>query len=167
MKKVAIISATRQNNLKLSEQLVAIAKDCQLDAQLVCLEDFNLPLYTPTEDAKGQFPADANKLKEILSGVQAMVWVAPEYNGTIPPVVVNAVAWLSRSSKDWRESFNNRFMVVATHSAGPGVKFCMAMKSMLEHLGAIVLPRAITATPYAPLKEESAKAIFTQLAEHL
>ena len=45
---------------------------------------------------------------------------APEYNGSIPPVLTNIIAWLSVMGDDWRLVFNGKIGLLATHSGGGG-----------------------------------------------
>ena len=46
MKKIIIISATLKNNYKLAKDIKDILKDMNVDASLISLEDYILPLYT-------------------------------------------------------------------------------------------------------------------------
>ena len=62
---------------------------------------------------------------EALAGLQALLvasprWVicAAEYNGSIPPVLTSAIAWLSVQGSDFRALFNGRPVVIAPHSGG-------------------------------------------------
>jgi NAD(P)H-dependent FMN reductase len=55
----------------------------------------DLPFYN--EDIDGtDAPAEATKLREAVAGADAVLVVTPEYNGSIPAVVKNAIDWLSR-----------------------------------------------------------------------
>ena len=38
--------------------------------------------------------------------------VAPEYNGVMPPVLNNAMAWTSRATKNWRDAFDDKDVLV-------------------------------------------------------
>ena len=46
MGKLLIISATKDNNLNLAKHLQSFLKDEGQEANLICLEDYTLPLYT-------------------------------------------------------------------------------------------------------------------------
>jgi chromate reductase len=99
-----------------------------------------------------------------MTEARSLVFCAPEYNGSMPPIVNNAIAWVSRSgSEDWRAAFNGKPAVVATHSGGGGLKVTQAMRAQLEHLGAIVLPRPIITNYQKVFNQDSAVAILTQL----
>ncbi|PCJ59269.1 MAG: NADPH-dependent FMN reductase [Planctomycetota bacterium] len=139
---VTIIATTNGNNLKLAELIKSVCEELQYEIDFINLEDQDLPLYTPTQE-KGGIPEKAIQITETLIKNDLMIFVAPEYNGSIPPVLNNMVAWVSRAGEDWRQAFNNKMAVVATHSGGGGLKVCRHMREQLEHLGTFVHPRPI------------------------
>jgi chromate reductase, NAD(P)H dehydrogenase (quinone) len=81
----------------------------------------------------------------------------------MPPVLNNAMAWTSRSTKDWRDAFNEKTVGLATHSGGGGTKGLQAMRMMFQHLGANVIAREILTTYEKPLNEETANNMIIQL----
>jgi chromate reductase, NAD(P)H dehydrogenase (quinone) len=54
----------------------------------------NLPLYSPDHDA--DYPPEAKGLKEAISRSDAVLFVTPEYNRSIPGALKNAIDWASR-----------------------------------------------------------------------
>ena len=78
-------------NRKLANALVRLAP-----AELVLTEiPFrDLPLYCYDSDA--DFPPPARALKEAIAGVDAILFVTPEYNRSIPGGLKNAIDWASR-----------------------------------------------------------------------
>src|SRR3954463_14960698 len=54
----------------------------------------NLPLYSPDYDA--DYPPPALALKESISASDALLFVTPEYNRSIPGALKNAIDWASR-----------------------------------------------------------------------
>jgi len=165
MKKILIISATNRSNLELANQIAAQAP-ADVQTSVVVLEKMDIPLYTPDLEANG-VPADAVKLMEQLQSHGAFILVAPEYNGSMPPVVNNAIAWVSRASKEWRASFQGKFAVVATMSGGGGQKVVEAMRKQLEHLGTTVHAHALVCSGQKPLNPESAKKIMADISHWL
>lgn len=161
---LSIISTTSGNNLKLATALEGVAKELGAEVQIINLEELKLPLYTPGAE-KAAMPAEAVNLTEKLVKSKGTIWLAPEYNGSIPPVMTNAIAWVSTGAEDWREAFNYRYAVVGTHSGGGGAKVIDAMKQQLEHLGTTVLARSIITNYQKELNPDSAKTILTQLLE--
>ncbi|MFC4786798.1 NADPH-dependent FMN reductase [Nocardioides sp. MAHUQ-72] len=54
-----------------------------------------LPFYN--EDLDGEsVPAAASALRDLVGGADRVLAVTPEYNGTMPAVLNNAIDWLSR-----------------------------------------------------------------------
>ena len=95
---------------------------------------------------------------------EGFVFCAPEYNGSIPPSLTNAIAWLSRASDDFRALFNGRPAGLATHSGGGGTKVMMAMRIQLAHLGANVLGREILTNRKRELSVAAAQSILDQFS---
>ncbi|MEU8461947.1 NADPH-dependent FMN reductase [Streptomyces sp. NPDC029003] len=56
----------------------------------------DIPFYSEDIDVEGAVPAPAAALREAVSRADALLLVSPEYNGTIPAVLKNAIDWLSR-----------------------------------------------------------------------
>ena len=54
----------------------------------------HLPLYSYDYDA--DFPAAARAFKESVGGVDAVLFITPEYNRSIPGGLKNAIDWASR-----------------------------------------------------------------------
>jgi NAD(P)H-dependent FMN reductase len=56
----------------------------------------NLPFYNEDVDVEGQVPAAVAELRAAAGAADALLLVSPEYNGTMPAVLKNAIDWLSR-----------------------------------------------------------------------
>ncbi len=55
-----------------------------------------LAFYNEDIDTPELLPAAAAALRAAVEGVDAVLLVTPEYNGTLPAVLKNAIDWLSR-----------------------------------------------------------------------
>ena len=55
-----------------------------------------LPLYNEDIDTPADLPASAHALRGAVAHVDAILVVTPEYNGSIPGALKNAIDWLSR-----------------------------------------------------------------------
>lgn len=96
MKVAAIVGSIRQQsyNGKLAKYIQNRYKD-RFDLTILNLRD--LPMYD--QDIENE-PADAVKqFKRQIADADAVLWITPEYNGTIPGVLGNAIDWLSRVDK--------------------------------------------------------------------
>ena len=75
----------------------------------------DLPLYSPDFDA--DYPPVARALKQSIADVDAVLFVTPEYNRSIPGGLKNAIDWASRP---WgKNSFARKPTGVIGTSPGP------------------------------------------------
>ena len=100
---------------------------------------------------------------EKFINANGFIFCAPEYNGSIPPVLTNLFAWISVSTNHWRDVFINKKAIIATHSGGGGNNLIQSMRIQLCHLGIVVLPRTIIVNKYSKFVEESTKEKIQQL----
>ncbi|GAA1376328.1 NAD(P)H-dependent oxidoreductase [Streptomyces beijiangensis] len=56
----------------------------------------DVPFYNEDLDVEGSVPAAAARLRESAGSADAFLLFSPEYNGTMPAVLKNAIDWLSR-----------------------------------------------------------------------
>jgi chromate reductase len=87
---VGSLSSTSINRV-LSKALIRVAPE---DLEFVEIPIRDLPLYSPDYDA--DYPPPAVALKEALAAVDAVLFVTPEYNRSIPGALKNAIDWASR-----------------------------------------------------------------------
>ena len=157
-----ICTASSGHNLKLAVRLSEVADELAIPNNVIDLTKTDLPLYTPARDEAGR-PPTLGRVEEAFSAASAMLFVAPEYNGSIPPTLSNTIAWLSTQTDDFRSLFALKPVAIATHSGGGGQKVLVAMRLQLGHLGATVLGRELLTTSKKPLNEQSARAVLEQL----
>ncbi len=157
-----ICSASSGENLKLAHTLAELARTQGLDVEVVDLTVNPLPLFTPERDSNGS-PNELHDLEDAFVRAKGMIFCAPEYNGSIPPTLTNAIAWLSTRSDNFRALFNGRPVGIATHSGGGGQKVLVAMRIQFGHLGANVVGRELLTRKSKPLNPESARSVLTQI----
>jgi chromate reductase len=87
---VGSLSSTSINRI-LSRSLIRLAPP---DLQFTEIPIGNLPLYSPDHDT--DYPPEARALKEAISSSDAILFVTPEYNRSIPGALKNAIDWASR-----------------------------------------------------------------------
>lgn len=103
--------ATKSINRKLAGALVQLAPS-NLSMCEIPIRD--LPLYS--YDFDSDYPPAARALKEAIAEVDAVLFVTPEYNRSIPGGLKNAIDWASRPWK--QNSFNRK--PSATIGTSPG-----------------------------------------------
>jgi chromate reductase, NAD(P)H dehydrogenase (quinone) len=98
-------------NRKLARALVRLAPS---DIEMTEIPFKDLPLYSYDYDA--DFPPAARQFKDALSAVDAVLFVTPEYNRSIPGGLKNAIDWASRPSG--QNSFTRKPSAVIGTSPG-------------------------------------------------
>ena len=149
MKKICIVVASIGKNVELAGEIEASLKSKNIETSTLNLVEINLPLYSTAAEA--QHSAE-QLIKPHLNHLSAdgFVFVSPEYNGSTPPVINNFVAWVSRSTKNWRETFNSKPCMIATHSAGNGTQMLAILRLQLSYVGMNVIGRQILSTLSRP-----------------
>jgi NAD(P)H-dependent FMN reductase len=104
-------------------------------------------------------------LQELLATTPRWVICAPEYNGSIPPCLSNAIAWLSVQGDDFRGLFNGRPVAIATHSGGGGMEALISMRIQLAHLGAEVIGRQLLSNYAKPANDDSIDDLLQRLLQ--
>jgi len=87
---VGSLSSTSINRV-LSRALIRMAPE-DLAFTEIAIDD--LPLYSP--DFDDHYPAEAVALKDAIARSDAVLFVTPEYNRSIPGALKNAIDWASR-----------------------------------------------------------------------
>jgi chromate reductase len=83
--------ASQSINRKLAQALVKLAPP-DLEMREIPIRD--LPLYSYDYDA--DYPEVATRFKDTIANVDAVLFVTPEYNRSIPGALKNAIDWASR-----------------------------------------------------------------------
>lgn len=78
-------------NRKLAKALVRVAPET-LEMEEISFRD--LPLYSPDYDT--DYPPVARAFKEKIASKDAILFITPEYNRSIPGALKNAIDWASR-----------------------------------------------------------------------
>jgi NAD(P)H-dependent FMN reductase len=162
MKKITIFTASNGENLKMANRLAEITQEMGANTEVVDIVALNLPMYTPTLE-QDKHPKDIDQLAAKIKNSDGVVFLAPEYNGLIPPVLNNMIAWISVTTKGWRDAFNGKPALIGTHSGGGGAQVLMAMRMQLSYIGMNVIGRQLVTNSGKELKKESAEACITQL----
>ncbi|QNI56719.1 NADPH-dependent FMN reductase family protein [Synechococcus sp. BIOS-E4-1] len=161
---VLVITASNGENLKLAQRFVDQTRALGSTADLLDLTTLELPLFTPRVKEQGM-PNGIQALQQQLMAAPRWVICAPEYNGSIPPVLTNAIAWLSVQGDDFRVLFNGRPIAMASFSGGNGMELLVALRIQLTHLGAQVVGRQLLSNYAKPAKDESIADLMQRLMQ--
>ena len=164
-KKLLVITASNGENLKLAERFLVEGKKLNYSCELLDLtrSENDLPLFNPRHNSKDQTPANLESINLQMESHSHWIICAPEYNGSIPPILTNAIAWLSVQGEDFRSLFNERPIAIASFSGGGCMELLLSMRIQLTHLGALVLGRQLATNKSKIAEDTSINSILTQL----
>ena len=160
-----IITASNGKNLELSHQFLQKSNELNIKCEILDLTEFNLPLFNPRKSPKENIPKEIEIIKAKLINTDKWIICAPEYNGSIPPILSNLIAWLSISGDDFRKLFNGQPIALATFSGGQGIELLTSLRIQLVHLGSQVLGRQLSSSFSKPAEENTIKDIIERLMQ--
>jgi NAD(P)H-dependent FMN reductase len=164
MKKICVITTSVGKNLALAESIVAHLKKHNAQVSLLNLVELNLPLYSTVAESHHKAEVLVAPFKDQLDA-DGFIFVSPEYNVSTPPVFNNFLAWVSRSTKNWRDTFNSKTGMIATASAGNGLQALSIMRLQLSFIGMNIIGRQIVSTMSKPAVEAEVEAVCIQLLQ--
>ena len=164
-KDLIIISASCGKNLELSKIFQKKSNELQLSSEILDLTTLDIPLFNPRFHTKENIPTEIIEIKEKLFEIKKWVICAPEYNGSIPPILSNLIAWLSISGDDFRNLFNGQPIAIATFSGGIGLELLTSLRIQLVHLGSQVLGRQLFSSFNKPIDEDTIEDILKRLSQ--
>lgn len=172
MKILALNGSTRSGsyNAVLLEAAVRGAREAGAQVTRVDLRDFPMPLYDAELESTQGLPEAARRLKALLKEHEGLLLASPEFNGSIPGVLKNALDWVSRSEpgEPPRAAFQGNVAGLLSASPGSrgGLQGLLHLREVLSHLQMLVHPRLVT-WPHANLglqDEAPARTLGVQVA---
>jgi chromate reductase len=142
-------------NRTLSKALIRLAPS-ELEFVEIPIKD--LPVYNHDYDA--DYPPEGRALKEALAAVDAILFVTPEYNRSIPGALKNAIDWASRPWGD--NSFIHKPSAVIGTSPGK-LGTAVAQQSLRSVLGYLNSPQMNAPEAYIQYQPD----VFTEDGEVL
>jgi len=135
----------------LNKKLVAIAaqgaRDAGAEVTLIDLRDLPMPIYNGDDEAAHGLPDNARTFKRLLIDHHGVLIATPEYNSQFPAVLKNAIDWASRRESDEQPLTAFTGKVAGVMSASPGafggLRGQILLRSLLAHLGMVVVPTRI------------------------
>jgi len=140
-------SARRDSvNRKLAGIAAQLATEAGAEVDLIDPADYELPLFSQDLEDAGGLPAAAKQLKAKFLAANAIVFVSPEYNSSITPLMKNFIDWVSRSETDDEPSLAAyRGKVAGLLAASPGalggLRGLVHLRSILGNIGVLVVPK--------------------------
>jgi NAD(P)H-dependent FMN reductase len=109
------------------------------------LADFDMPIFN--EDLEpDHVPESAGRLAEAFRTHDIVLLITPEYNGGLPPLVVNTLTWLSRQKPS---PFRHAVFGIGGVSSGKyGTIWAQShLRESLTKMGALVVPTLLGVGP--------------------
>jgi len=152
----------------------------EADVTRISFADYPLPLFDADLMADSGLPRQAIALKDMVAANAGVFIASPEYSASIPPLIKNAIDWMSRPRDRGEPNyavFKNRIFALgaASPSSNGGIRGLMALRQSLElGCGALVLPEQIAIgraqgafDDMDNLKDEAQAAALKTLARRL
>jgi len=136
----------------LNAKLAAVAVDglarLDVDVTRISLGDFPLPIYDGDLESASGVPKQAVNLKRMISAHHGVLIVTPEYNSSLPPLVKNAIDWVSRvqdAGETPGQVYRETPFAIAAASNGRlgGTRCLQALRLVLSSCRALVVPNQL------------------------
>jgi chromate reductase, NAD(P)H dehydrogenase (quinone) len=136
MKKIPAFTGSNSSssvNRKIIE--LAIPKFQSLEATLIDLRDFPLPMFSTDIEEETGIPSEAKRLRKLFDQHDGFLISSPEHNGMMPAFFKNTMDWLSRLEG---RIFQEKPVMLMSASPGPrgGATNLANMQRVIPHWGA-------------------------------
>ncbi len=166
-------------NVKLAKAAVDEFARADIEVSLLSLGDYPLPIYDGDLEDKSGVPLHAINLKRMICAHDGVLIVTPEYNSSPPPLLKNAIDWVTRVDErgdPQAHVFRGRPFAIAAASEGKlgGTRGLAALRLILSGCRALVIPNQL-ALSFADqayddrdrLKHDADKAALKEMARQL
>jgi len=179
MRLFAFAAALRRDSLnrKLLRLATQAAERAGAVLDLADFHEFDMPLYDGDLEAAGM-PEVVLRLKKLFLEHHGLLISSPEYNGSIPGTLKNAIDWVSRSAPGERPLASYAEKVTALLSASPGaaggMRSLVHLRASLAHINVLVIPQQVSVSkaheafnPDGTLKDAKQQAAVHNTARKL
>jgi NAD(P)H-dependent FMN reductase len=119
-------------------------------ATRIDLAHFELPLYNAELETRDGLAPAVRRLQALIAGHEALLIASPEYNGSITPLLLNALDWCSRPDPNHPLTsglpiFADKPAAILGSSPGRlgGLRAMAQVRDLLGYLGMIVIPQQL------------------------
>jgi NAD(P)H-dependent FMN reductase len=117
-------------------------------ATLVDLADYEMPLYDGDLQERDGIPPGAVALRGLMLEHPGLLIACPEYNGSITPLLKNAIDWISRKDGDipMLAAFQGKIagLLSASPSGFGGMRGLVHVRAILSGIGVHVVPKDVS-----------------------
>ena len=146
---LVLAGSARQDSVhrKVARQVVEALREAGAEATLADLREFPMPIYDGDLEAGEGLPPAARTLKELARSHDGFAIASPEYNGSFPALLKNALDWISRPEPGERplEVFRGKVAAILSASPGPGGgrRGLRHLRELLEMMNVRVIPQEL------------------------
>jgi NAD(P)H-dependent FMN reductase len=108
-------------------------------ADVASMNEFDIPSFNQDLESEGTHPKGAEEFRKRLMNNDAFIIASPEYNGSMPGLIKNAIDWVSRFRPQPFNELQGLLMSASPSMAG-GNRGLWSLRIPLEHLGARIFP---------------------------
>jgi len=164
-------------NKKLAAAAAQSVRAAGGEANLIDMADYSAPVYDGDIEEASGLPESMQRFRALVASTNGLLVVTPEYNGCIPPLLVNTFNWASRADgEDTSKVFSGKIFALAAASPGRlgGVRVIPRLRDFVSELGAMTvpgfatLPGAFSAFDESGnLQDETVQGVVDELAKRL
>jgi len=141
VKKILVFAGSSRKesvNKRLAAAAAELARASGAEVTLLDLADYPAPVYDGDIEENEGLPATMKEFKAQCASHDAFIIVSPEYNGCVPPLLVNVLSWASRPEGDEAScaAFKGKRVAIAAASPGGlgGVRVIPRLRDFLAEL---------------------------------
>jgi chromate reductase len=126
-------------NTRLAKLAAQVIKKNGGIADFANMNEFDCPSFNQDLEINNSHPKGAEEFRKRILENDAFIISSPEYNGSMPGLIKNAIDWVSRFRP---QPFNERhaLLMSASPSMAGGNRALWSLRMPFEHLGARVFP---------------------------
>lgn len=136
-------------NSRLLDAAVSAIAALDADVSLLDLRDLELPLFDP-DIPPVDWPLGVRVFRQLLSAHDGLVITTPEYNGSLPPLLKNALDWslMARGGANSLAPYRGKVAAIISVTVGDRPStYCLAhLRAVLSTMGVFVLPEELSFT---------------------
>jgi len=135
-------------NTRLAASAVRIFSSLDCEVTRISLNDYPLPLFNGDLETQKGAPEQAMKLARLFDLHDGIMLVSPEYNGSISPLLKNALDWVSRIKSDNRGKiipYEGKIFALASASPGNlgGIRGLSHLRDIITSVGATIIAQQV------------------------
>jgi chromate reductase len=149
---LAFAGSLREHSLnkRILKTAIRGAENAGAEVTYIDLRDYPMPIYNSDDHERYGFDENALKLQGLLIEHDGLLIASPEYNGSLPAALKNAIDWASRQSDRYERSRIFRGKVASIMTASPGslggVRSLAHLRGVLTRVGGVVIPQEVAVT---------------------